>query len=97
MHEAIQVLTAGARQFADACVVGLEVDEARCRELVARSLMLVTALNPYIGYDAAAAVAKEALVTGKTLREVVLAKGLMSPPALDEALDPAHMLRPGGG
>jgi fumarate hydratase class II len=97
LHEAIQVLSAAARQFAGACVAGLEVDEARCRDLVARSLMLVTALNPYIGYDAAALVAKEALVTGKTLREVVLAKGLMSPPALDEALDPAHMLRPGGG
>jgi fumarate hydratase class II len=97
LHEAIQVLSAAARQFAGACVAGLEVDEARCRELVARSLMLVTALNPYIGYDAAASVAKEALVTGKTLREVVLAKGLMSPPALDDALDPAHMLRPGGG
>jgi fumarate hydratase class II len=96
LHETIQVLSAAARQFADACVVGLEVDEARCRELVARSLMLVTALNPYIGYDAAASVAKEALVTGKTLREVVLAKGLMSAPALDAALDPAHMLRPGG-
>jgi len=95
LHDTIQVLTAGARQFADACVVGLEVDEARCRELVGRSLMLVTALNPYIGYDAAAAVAKEALVTGKTLREVVLAKGLMSAPALDAALDPARMLRPG--
>ena len=97
LHETIQVLAAAARQFADACVVGLEVDEARCRELVGRSLMLVTALNPYIGYDAAAAVAKEALVTGKTLREVVLAKGLMSPPALDAALDPARMLRPGDG
>ena len=97
LHDTIQVLTAGARQFADACVVGLEVDEARCRELVGRSLMLVTALNPYIGYDMAAAVAKEALVTGKTLREVVLAKGLMSAPALDAALDPARMLRPGDG
>lgn len=96
LHETIQVLAAGARQFADACVAGLEVDEARCRELVGRSLMLVTALNPYIGYDAAAAVAKEALVTGKTLREVVLAKGLMAPQALDAALDPARMLKPGG-
>ena len=94
LHETIQVLAAGARQFADACVIGLEVDEARCRELVGRSLMLVTALNPYLGYDTAAAVAKEALVTGKTLREVVLSKGLMAPPALDAALDPEHMLHP---
>jgi fumarate hydratase class II len=96
LHEAIQVLAAGSRQFADACVAGLEVDEARCRELVARSLMLVTALNPYIGYDAASAVAREALMTGKTLREVVLAKGLMIESVLDAALDPAHMLTPEG-
>jgi fumarate hydratase, class II len=94
LHESIDVLAAAARQFADNCVAGLEVDEARCRELVQRSLMLVTALTPHIGYDVAAAVAREALVSGKTLREVVLAKGLMSATAVDAALDPAHMLRP---
>ena len=90
------MLAAGARQFADGCVAGLEVDETRCRELVDRSLMLVTALTPHIGYDAAAAVAKEALVTGKTLREVVLAKDLMQVKTLDTALDPTRMLKPGG-
>ena len=95
LHEAIHVLANGARQFADACVAGLEADEARCRELVDRSLMLVTALNPHIGYDAAAAVAKEALATGKTLKEVVLAKGLMTAAALDAALDPRSMTKPG--
>ena len=95
LHESIQVLAAGARQFADGCVSGLEVDEARCRELVDRSLMLVTALTPHIGYDAAAAVAKEALVTGKTLRDVVLSKDLMQVKALDTALDPTRMLKPG--
>ncbi len=94
LHESIHVLSSGARQFADACVSGLEADEARCRELVARSLMLVTALNPHIGYDAAAAAAKEALATGKTLREVVLAKGLMDAVALDAALDPLSMTGP---
>ncbi len=95
LHEAVHVLANGARQFADACVAGLEADEVRCRELVDRSLMLVTALNPHIGYDAAAAVAKEALATGRTLREVVLAKGLMDSTALDAALDPLSMIRPG--
>ena len=96
LHESVRVLAAGARRFADACVAGLEADVARCRELVDRSLMLVTALNPHIGYDAAAAVAKEAYATGKSLREVVLARGLMSAEALDAALDPAAMTRPGG-
>jgi fumarate hydratase class II len=96
LHESVHVLANGARQFADACVAGLEADEARCRELVDRSLMLVTALNPHIGYDHAAAVAKEALATGKTLKEVVLAKGLMAAAALDAALDPVSMTKPGG-
>jgi fumarate hydratase class II len=57
--------------------------------------MLVTALNPSIGYDAAAAVAKEAHATGRTLREVVLERGLMGAAALDRVLDPRTMTRPG--
>lgn len=95
LHESITCLANGARVFADQCVAGLEADEARCRELVDRSLMLVTALNPFIGYDKAAEVAKEALAHGRTLREVVLAKGLMSAEALDRALEPLSMTLPG--
>jgi len=95
LHEAIHCLANGARVFADQCVQGLEADAARCRELVDRSLMLVTALNPHIGYDNAAAVAKEAFAQNKTLREVVLAKGLMDAATLDRALDPARMTEPG--
>jgi len=91
LHEAVQVLANGARVFANACVAGLEADEARCQEWVQRSLMLVTALTPHLGYDRAAAVAKEALATGKTLREVVLAQGLMDAASLDLALDPRSM------
>jgi fumarate hydratase, class II len=95
LHEAIHCLTNGARVFADQCVRGIEADEKRCRELVDRSLMLVTALNPHIGYDAAAAVAKEAFAKNKTLREVVLEKGLMDAATLDRALDPMAMTQPG--
>ncbi|MBW8781860.1 MAG: class II fumarate hydratase [Verrucomicrobia bacterium] len=97
LHEAVNVLANGARQFADACVAGIEADEVRCQELVDRSLMLVTALNPYLGYDTAAAVTKEAFSTGKTLREIVLAKGLMDAAALDAALEPLSMTKPGEG
>jgi fumarate hydratase class II len=96
LHSA-RLIGEGCVSFNDKCAEGLAPIEENIAKHVNNSLMLVTALNPYIGYDAAAAVAKEALVTGKTLREVVLAKGLMSPPALDAALDPARMLRPGGG
>lgn len=95
LHESVACLSNGARVFAEKCVEGLDVDEARCRELMERSLMLVTALNPHIGYDAAAAVAKEALTTGKSLREVVLGKKLMTAEALDRALEPLAMTKPG--
>ncbi len=95
LHESVHCLANGTRVFTEKCVAGLEADEARCHELMERSLMLVTALNPHIGYDAAAAVAKEALATGKSLREVVLAKKLMDAATLDRALDPLAMTRPG--
>lgn len=97
LHEAITCLANGARVFTEKCVAGLEADAERCRELMERSLMLVTALNPHIGYDAAAAVAKEALATGKSLRAVVLARGLMDAATLDRALAPLAMTRPGDG
>ena len=95
LHESIHCLAAGARAFTRQCVNGIEADAARCQELVNRSLMLVTALNPFIGYDAAAAVAKEALAKNKTLREVVLEKKLMDAAALDKALEPLSMTKPG--
>ena len=96
LHETIACLARGCRVFARRCIAGLEADPARCEELVNRSLMLVTALNPYIGYDAAATVAKDALATGRTLREVVLERGLMDAATLDRVLDPRTMTRPGG-
>jgi fumarate hydratase class II len=95
LHEAIRCLAHGARVFAQRCVAGLEADAARCRELMERSLMLVTALAPRLGYDAAAEVAKEAYATGQSLRAVVLTRGLMNAAELDRALDPMAMTRPG--
>jgi fumarate hydratase class II len=92
LHEAIATLANGARVFAARCIQGLDAEEGRCRELVDRSLMLVTALNPFIGYDRAAAVAKEAHASGRTLREVVREKGWMSDEDLDRALDPRGMV-----
>ncbi len=94
LHEAIHCLTRGVTVFTEKCVAGIEADAVRCRELVDRSLMLVTALNPHIGYDAAAAVAKEAFASGKSLREVVLARKLMDAATLDRALDPVAMTKP---
>jgi fumarate hydratase class II len=94
LHEAVQCLSNGARVFARACVHGIEADAGRARELAERSLMLVTALAPRIGYDLAAEVAKEAHETGRTLREVVLSRKLIPPAELDRLLDPAAMTGP---
>ena len=97
LHEAIHCLANGVMTFTDKCVVGIEADVGRCRELVDRSLMLVTALNPHIGYDAAATVAKEALRSGRSLREVVLERKLMDAATLDRVLDPREMTKPNSG
>ena len=92
LHESIECLGNGARVFAEQCVAGIEPDRERCEELVRRSLMLVTALNPYIGYDKAAEVAKTAFAENKTLREVILEMELMDVETLEKALDPAGMV-----
>lgn len=96
LSESITVLANGARVFTDRCVSGIEANEARCAELVARSLMLVTALNPHIGYDNAAMVAKKAFAENKTLKEVILELELLDEATLDEALEPLSMTRPQG-
>jgi fumarate hydratase class II len=92
LHEAIRVLANGTTLFTERCVAGLQVNEAVISDNVANSLMLVTVLNPYIGYDKASHVAKRAFSEGRTLREIVLEEKLMSAKELDEALDPKKML-----
>ena len=94
LHESVHCLANGTRVFTEKCVVAIEADGARCSALMRNSLMLVTALTPHLGYDVAASVAKEALASGKSLREVVLARGLMNAAAVDRALEPLAMTRP---
>jgi len=91
LHEAIGCLANAAKVFAGKCVVDIEADAARCRDNTERSLALITALTPRIGYDVAASVAREAWSSGKSLREVVLARGLMNATELERALDPWAM------
>jgi fumarate hydratase class II len=93
--ESIALLASASRLFADKCIVGIEADEERCRELVEASFPIVTALVPAIGYDAAAEISKEAYKTGRTIREVALAKGVLGEKELDEALDLMKMTRGG--
>jgi fumarate hydratase class II len=83
--------------FVDRLVEDLEVDVERTEGLIERSLMMVTSLAPVIGYDKAAAVAKQALKEGKTIRELVLEEKLVAPKELDRLLDPISMTRPSRG
>jgi len=92
--QSIRLLADGARSFTDNCVAGIEADRARIEELLHRSLMLVTALNPKIGYDNAAKVAKKAHAEGTTLKEAAVALGLLTPEEFDELVRPERMLGP---
>jgi aspartate ammonia-lyase len=80
--------------FTERCVRGIEADEARCRAYFESSVGLATILNQHVGYAKAAEVAKEAAATGKTLRELILEKKLMSKEALARALDPKRLTKP---
>jgi fumarate hydratase class II len=86
--QSIEILAAACKLLSERCIEGLEADRERCREMVERSLAMCTALAPKIGYDAAAAIAKEAFASGQTVREVASAKRLMSAAELDALLDP---------
>ena len=93
--EAIEFTANAINALTEKCVIGIEANEPRCRELVEKSLAMVTALAPLIGYDAAAAVAHEAVATGKTVREVAQLKTALTPEQLEKALDPWSMTMPG--
>ena len=95
MLQSIRLLADAARSFTDNCVVGIEADETRIRELMERSLMLVTALAPTIGYDKAAAIAKTAHKNGTTLREEAIRLGYVTGAEFDRLVRPERMTRPG--
>jgi fumarate hydratase class II len=95
MLQSARLLGDAARSFTDNCVTGIRADEARIRELTARSLMLVTALAPAIGYDKAAAIAKAAHKNGTTLREEAIRLGHVTGAEFDRLVRPEKMVRPG--
>lgn len=90
--QSLRLLADACDAFREHCVVGIEANEERIRELAAKSLMLVTALSPHIGYDNAAKVAKKAYAENKTLKEVVLELGLLDEKTVDDALQLEKMV-----
>ncbi|MCU0293459.1 MAG: class II fumarate hydratase [Thermoanaerobaculaceae bacterium] len=92
--QSIRLLADAARSFADHCLAGMDVNRERLAEHVERSLMLVTALSPHIGYDNAARIAHSAHTRRTTLREAALASGLVTPEQFDAWVRPEDMLGP---
>jgi fumarate hydratase class II len=95
MLQSIRLLADAAGSFTDNCVVGIKANETRIRELTERSLMLVTALAPKIGYDNAAKIAKTAHRNGTTLREEAVGGGYVTAADFDRLVRPEKMVRPG--
>jgi fumarate hydratase class II len=93
--ESIRLLASSANNFTDRCVTGIVADVERCNDMIEKSLAMCTALAPEIGYDQAAAIAKESYKTGKTVREIALEKKILPPARLNELLDPLRMTKPG--
>ena len=93
--ESAHLLAWAVNNFTDKCVSGIEADVERCNEMVEKSLAMCTALAPEIGYDQAAAIAKESYKTGKTVREIALEKKILPEQRLKELLDPLRMTMPG--
>jgi fumarate hydratase class II len=93
--QSARLLADGCRSFEEHCARGIEANQGRIRELVERSLMLVTALSPHIGYDRAAEIAKKAHRDGSTLREAALALGYVKAEDFDRWVRPESMLGPG--
>ena len=93
--ESVSLLATASSTFAERCVVGIEANESRALELVERNAIIVTALNPHIGYDAGARIAKQAVETGRPVRELVLEARLMTAEELDRALDLKRMTEGG--
>jgi len=92
--QSIEILKNVTVVLTERCIRGITANAERCRDLAERSLGVAAVLNPYIGYERAAAVAREAQATGRTIREIVLEKGILNQEELERILDPARMANP---
>jgi fumarate hydratase class II len=92
--QSIRLISDACESFTDNCVVGIEPNEKNINKHLTESLMLVTALNPHIGYDNAAKIAKKAHEEGKTLKEVAVELGLLTEEKFDEVVRPEQMIGP---
>ena len=95
LFQSIDTLAYAVETFVDNCVSGITANKERCKQLVENSVGIVTALSPHIGYAKAASLAKEALKTGISIRELTLKNGILNEAELNEILDVKNMTEPG--
>lgn len=93
--QSLSILQNVLKVFREDLVVGLQANIERCKELVDKSVGIVTAINPHVGYETATLVAKEAISTGRSVREICLERGILSEEELDVILNPFEMTSPG--
>ncbi len=92
LFESILALTGAVETFVDRCIIGITANRERCAELVEGSVGVITAICPQVGYKKSAKVAKEAITTGKSVREVLKEENIMSDEEIDDILDPSQMV-----
>lgn len=95
MFQSIETLTFAVKTLVDNCVGGITANREHCQQQVDNSVGIITAISPYIGYDKSTLIAKEAIETGKSVKELVLKEGLLSEEDLNNILDPYSMTEPG--
>lgn len=95
LFESITTLKGAVETLRDNCIIGITANKDRCNDLVENAIGMITAINPYVGYDAAAEIANEALISGKSIRELILRDKLLTEEELNEILDPYLMIKPG--
>ena len=95
LFQSIGTLTYAVHTFVANCVTGITANEERCRELVESSVGVITALTPHIGYQHAADIAKRAIVTGQSVRKLILQEKLLTEEEIDTILDPMNLTKPG--
>ena len=93
--QSISIMTNVFKTFTEKCVLGIKANEKHLKQYVEQSVGIITAINPHIGYELAAQIAKEAIATGASVRELCLKSGALTAEQLDEILDPYEMTNPG--
>jgi aspartate ammonia-lyase len=94
LFNSLDMLRRGCMTLADKCIRGITANQDVCRSMVEKSIGVVTALNPYIGYEKSTEIAHEAMLTHKTVYDIVLEKGYLTKTQLDDILSPANMIAP---